>query len=775
MNALTTSLVDRAPFLLLCFACACGGKSNRAPAPTIGNPPSRSLPAPAPAPPVVPPAVVVPPLSERLADDLAPEPRIRVGLSTSAEVVRLTSSRPFRVGAGVDFVETNDVLVERELGAVIGAKDVTERFIYRVMLGSFPTEAAAAEFRSRAQEENVEELTISREPETGRYSLRAGNFSTESGASVEKLELERLGYEDLAVIREPARSPRPTALRLLARGRTPLRVSSLGLRAVPTEPGASLEVDGRPYRGYLEVTVNASNELTLVNVVNLEDYLRGVVPAELSPDAFPEKDALKAQAVAARTYAVKRLGQFASDGYDLCATPACQVYRGVGAERPLSDEAVSETAGEVLTYDGQPIDALYTSTCGGRTENAENVFSEAKPYLVSRACFLEGRGAPVVVSRNDGPLPLETALLLESRILEGRPGNGSATYAQAKGWVQATVGALGQSPCWSRSTGAEVDGRSSLDVAGLASLLGQALCWERRLPFLLSELDAERIVGPGVPADARISLANAVLEGLIIPAEEGIRLGTSISRQEVIQTLYRLLEERGEPSLREARVVSVDSSGLVLAETSFGGGEDTETSMGFSPVRYLYRDVSDRAYYAERLTILPNDRVRFHAGDGGIDLLVLRSQGFSFDRTSRFSHWVVRKTADELNREVNLRNRVGAVRELRPIRYGPSGRIVELGVVGSAASATLRGLDIRRALGIRENLFFFDTQRGSDGTARGWVFTGRGWGHGVGLCQVGAYGMAASGFGYREILAHYYPGTAIAVEQLRFAKAPRSY
>jgi stage II sporulation protein D len=104
---------------------------------------------------------------------------------------------------------------------------------------------------------------------------------------------------------------------------------------------------------------------------------------------------------------------------------------------------------------------------------------------------------------------------------------------------------------------------------------------------------------------------------------------------------------------------------------------------------------------------------------------------------------------------------VGSVRDLRPKRYGASGRIAELEVVGTLGTTTLKGLAIRRALGIRENLFFFDAQHAPDGTVRGWVFTGRVWGHGVGMCQVGAYGMAAEGFSYREILSHYYPGTRI--------------
>jgi stage II sporulation protein D len=180
-------------------------------------------------------------------------------------------------------------------------------------------------------------------------------------------------------------------------------------------------------------------------------------------------------------------------------------------------------------------------------------------------------------------------------------------------------------------------------------------------------------------------------------------------------------------------------------------------------VRYLYRELAGASHYASELTLLPNDRVRYRESGEGIDVLVLLEDGGSFDRSSRFSHWLVRKSAEELTRDVSaaVATAVGPVVDLLPKRYGASGRVAELEVVGREGSTTLRGLAIRRALGVREDLFFFDKQTATDGTVRGWIFTGRGWGHGVGLCQVGAYGMAAAGFSYGEILSHYYPGTRI--------------
>ena len=107
----------------------------------------------------------------------------------------------------------------------------------------------------------------------------------------------------------------------------------------------------------------------------------------MGPKRYDELEALKAQAVAARTYAMAHRGQFEGEGYDLCATPKCQVYAGLSAEDPLSNAAVDATRGLALGFDGRFADALFISTCGGRTENVENVFGETPvPYLVSVEC-----------------------------------------------------------------------------------------------------------------------------------------------------------------------------------------------------------------------------------------------------------------------------------------------------------------------------------------------------------------------------------------------------
>jgi stage II sporulation protein D len=124
--------------------------------------------------------------------------------------------------------------------------------------------------------------------------------------------------------------------------------------------------------------------LTVVNRLGLEAYLLGVVSAEMGRRSSTEEAALRAQAVVSRTYALRNLGRWRAQGFDLYATVADQVYGGVGAETAEGRAAVASTWGRVITHRGVLIDALYYSTCGGRTADGYEVFRAAvRPYLRS--------------------------------------------------------------------------------------------------------------------------------------------------------------------------------------------------------------------------------------------------------------------------------------------------------------------------------------------------------------------------------------------------------
>jgi stage II sporulation protein D len=148
--------------------------------------------------------------------------------------------------------------------------------------------------------------------------------------------------------------------------------------------GQTVTLRGLPYRGEMVLQPGSGGGITAVNRVDIESYLLGVVPRELGPTGSQYPEAAKAQAVAARTYAVKHLGARSRQGFDVYASTADQVYGGAAAEVPLVTQAVQATRGEVLAYGGVPIDAFYHSTCGGRTAAIEEVWNQAPvPYLVS--------------------------------------------------------------------------------------------------------------------------------------------------------------------------------------------------------------------------------------------------------------------------------------------------------------------------------------------------------------------------------------------------------
>jgi stage II sporulation protein D len=143
--------------------------------------------------------------------------------------------------------------------------------------------------------------------------------------------------------------------------------------------GAPLRFQGRRYRGSIELIAHQDG-IEVINVVNVEAYLRGVVPAEMSA-SWPMA-ALKAQAVAARSYAISLAG--AHGDYDLCAGVSCQVYRGMDAENARSDEAVRATDGIVVTYDGRIARTYYFADSGGVTASSDEVWGKSVPYLVAR-------------------------------------------------------------------------------------------------------------------------------------------------------------------------------------------------------------------------------------------------------------------------------------------------------------------------------------------------------------------------------------------------------
>ncbi|MGE4283981.1 MAG: SpoIID/LytB domain-containing protein [Clostridia bacterium] len=159
--------------------------------------------------------------------------------------------------------------------------------------------------------------------------------------------------------------------------------SSLLIQSIPSKDAVFLiGINGKNYRGGVEFKRFSDSDLTVIDLVDFEQYLYGVLPREMGGD-WP-LEALKAQAVSARTYAALHINKYQKYGFNLCTTTASQVYGGYSVEKSTCTKAVEETKGKILTYDGRPAYIYYFSTSGGQTEDIENVWGGAGvPYLVS--------------------------------------------------------------------------------------------------------------------------------------------------------------------------------------------------------------------------------------------------------------------------------------------------------------------------------------------------------------------------------------------------------
>ncbi|WP_037372798.1 SpoIID/LytB domain-containing protein [Anaerovorax odorimutans] len=137
--------------------------------------------------------------------------------------------------------------------------------------------------------------------------------------------------------------------------------------------------EGTPYRGGIMLLPTSGGKMTVINFLSLEHYLYGVIHSEMG-QSNPE-EALKAQAVAARSYAVANKSSHESYGFNVCSTTHCQVYKGYSGEYTRTNKAVDDTAGQIIYYNGEPVTSFYHKNSGGHTQNSGDVWSENIGYL----------------------------------------------------------------------------------------------------------------------------------------------------------------------------------------------------------------------------------------------------------------------------------------------------------------------------------------------------------------------------------------------------------
>ena len=555
-----------------------------------------------------------------------------------------------------------------------------------------------------------------------------------------------------------------------ARGAAPLLHSSAPLTfASSDDASAPVRFNDKPFRGKIEVFANTRGALTVVNVIGLEDYVRGVVPNELS---YPAIEALKAQAIAARTYALKNRGQFAADGYDLLPTTRSQVYRGLSSETVLTSRAVEETRGVIATYNGEPINALYTSTCGGRTEDAENIFNDPVPYLRGRECAVEGKAAfaPFTIKSSRDLFDLkdekDLAFARDAALLAIN-GFTIPTDKVSSSWLSSHVPDsevrewLGVVARLARNVSFKAPDDATRPPAFSTALLA-AVFGDNRADTLLNSADANYLLGfrdgEQIPVTNRADVAMLVRDGaLSLFADATLRPKETMSRARALHAIARMLESRNLLALQKG--TSRPAAGGIMMLRSNKG---KDMPIVVSREAFLFREFGENLFQMKSLALVGGEPVVFHVGPKAeVDYLEVRpaANGAAADRFSSVTNWTAELSLGAVQARLGRSVRgIGAITDLRVAARGSSRRAIDLEVIGTQGVGHIRGGRIRSALGLKEQLFVIDRIYNENDRVSGFIFTGRGWGHGVGMCQFGAYGLAKQGLTVEQILKTYYTG-----------------
>jgi stage II sporulation protein D len=703
------------------------------------------------------------------------EPTIRIGIATNADFANITCDGPM-ARLDLETKETEEI-ASGKVTVQLNAGESRKRRggNYRVQVASLKTNRDAEELAQKLRKRFDEPVKTHFDRETESYVVSVGEYASSSDAQTMMVRVSNAGYRQPSVAREGVSIPSTKSdgrWRLSATAANGDDIASGVDRVafIALEPDHSpLKYLNSTYRGRLEVFLNKRGRMTVVNILPMEDYVRGVVPNELSPNAFPQLEALKAQAVAARTYAVKNKGNYGAEGFDLLPTAMSQVYGGRSSEHPLTDRAVLETRGMVATYNGEPINALYTSTSGGRTESVEHVYGRAVPYLKSvtvaprRSVRLNDRWIATTRKFAATTLAGSASLARELAVLSviGFPFSDKddeydlerpCSERECNNWAF-TLSQLAQVK--------RPDGlvSKSNTLGGFARTVLGAIYGNESPARLMTVEDANYLLGSdaaSVPEPFRVDVAFLLREG-ILKLTPGNPFKGSFSRATAIGIMARALLGRSLPKLISGTARPFDGQ---LAIRGAKGKDDPRYPIAANA--YLFRKVGGDLVPVERAQIIGGEAVAFHLdARGKIDYLEISPvlNGATSDRFSQFSWWDERLTPGELRaRLARVNLNVGDVIDIEPVSRGESERVAQLKIVGTQRTATVDGIRIRSALGIRESLFVVIRERDEKGTITTFRLRGRGWGHGVGLCQVGAYGLALEGYTYEQILKHFYTG-----------------
>ncbi len=696
-----------------------------------------------------------------------PKPIIRIGLGINLSDIKISSSS----GVKVYEAKENYKLIADNVDEVWikGNKEkLDEKFLIQIVQSEEKEDAEIIAQELKTKIDRKVKVTQSTEAgATDTFQVLVGDFRTRQDALSYIKRLNSLGIEDTWILRENITDKESKPLWILVNDELKSLNNDTVLYLIPSHARSFLSFKGRDYRGIF-ILESTRKGVVLINVLNLDDYLKGVVPSELSPYQFNELEAQKAQAIAARTYAFKKLGKNEELGFDLDDTPNSQFYQGMKAEHPMSSLAVDLTRGQVALYKGKLIEALYTSTCGGMTEDVEEIFNgPTLPYLRSTECVYENQPGytlkseqsilPVYINGKNispqiaflnslGIIPMETDPVFY---------NLEVSLEEAKYWIGNTARVFG------KTNPSVYEGETELNVHRLAGLMVDSFGWQERVDNLMFPSEKDFILksvneGNGGNGENGDNVAYLIQTG-VFPPPDGLSYPERyISRGELIDYLSKAVLSHEIPV--EEGLFSRMEKDSVFIDVETG-----EKQVVLSPDPFILINSQGDYQFVSEVYLIGGEKIRWVEKDGlavYVEIIDLPQTNI-LDRSSKYLSWQVRQAKMDLEKRINQYYPIGELIDLIPQKRSKSNRVVELLISGTDSQAVVEGLRVRRVLGLREILFVIDRDYDESGSITHFEFNGRGWGHGVGLCQVGAFGMAQAGADFEEILKKYYHGITI--------------
>lgn len=282
--------------------------------------------------------------------------------------------------------------------------------------------------------------------------------------------------------------------------------------------------------------------------------------------------------------------------------------------------------------------------------------------------------------------------------------------------------------------------------------------WQQKAERLLLNSEVNYILGTQRELDRETGayLAYLVQAGILPSREEADWMNSYLSRGDVVLYLSRMIKTYQD------FVCTGIFKGYDQDQVAFEKEGET-VQLDFSPSVYLLRNHGENTSFVRELHLLGGEELRWIEKNGQLILVEVVYPPYTnvLDRSSKYHSWQVRQSREELSQRINQFFPIGELMDMVPQKWGVSNRVIELLIKGSENQVVVKGLRIRRTLGLREVLFVMDREYDDDGRVSHFIFNGRGWGHGVGLCQVGAFGMAQMGMDYKDILKKYYHGIKI--------------